>query len=309
MLLYAVRRLILMIPVLFGVLLLTFLMLHFVPGDPVRAMFVNSGGGSEEQIQQIREVLGLNDPLYVQFWNYVADILRGDMGRSLLTRQPVATQLITAFPSTLQLTIAGLGIAIILGFSLGILAAVRRGSWIDSLTMFFSLLGVSVPSFWLGLILIYIVSVQLNLIPVVGGPAWKQLILPAIALGLQASAVIARLVRSSLLEVLNEPYVTTARSKGLKESRVLIIHALRNSLLPVLTIISLQFGYLLSGTVIIETVFARQGIGRILVDALQSRDFPTAQGAVLFIAVVYVLVNLVVDLIYGLVDPRISHGS
>jgi ABC-type dipeptide/oligopeptide/nickel transport system permease component len=298
-----------MIPVLLGVLILTFSMLHFIPGDPVRAMFVNSGGGSEEQIQQIREVLGLNDPLYIQFWNYLTDVARGDLGRSILTRQPVADQLISAFPSTLQLTLAGMGVAIVLGFSLGILAAVTRGSWIDSLTMFFSLLGVSVPSFWLGLLLIYVVSLQLNLIPVVGGPAWKQLILPATALGLQASAVIARLVRSSLLEVLKEPYVTTARSKGLKESRVLVVHALRNSLLPVLTIISLQFGYLLSGTVIIETVFARQGIGRILVDALQARDFPTAQGAVLFIAVIYVLVNLFVDLLYGVVDPRISHAD
>ena len=308
MLRYALTRLILTFPVLLGVLLLTFAMLHFVPGDPVRAMFIESGGASEAQIQQIREVLGLNDPLPVQFWHYSTDVVRGDLGRSILTNQPVTKQLLSAFPATLQLTLAGMSVAIVFGFFLGIVAAVTRGSWLDSVTMVFSLFGVSVPSFWLGLLLIYTVSVRFHIIPVVGGPSWQQLILPAIALGLQASAVIARLVRTSLLEVLSEPYITTARAKGLAPRHVLVIHALRNSLLPVITIIGLQFGNLLSGTVIIETVFARQGIGRILVEALQARDFPTAQGAVLFVAVVYVLVNLLVDLLYGLVDPRIARS-
>lgn len=308
MLRYALKRLLLTIPVLFGVLLLTFSMLHLIPGDPVRAMFIDAGGASEEQIQQIRELLGLNDPLPVQFARYLGDVLQGDLGRSILTNQPVASQLIRTFPSTLQLTLAGMGVAIVLGFALGIIAALNRGSWLDQVTMFFSLSGISIPSFWLGLLLIYTFSVRFQWIPIVGGATWKQLILPAIALGLQASAIIARLVRSSLLEVLNEGYITTARAKGLSGSRVLVVHALRNSLLPVVTIVGLQFGNLLSGTVIIETVFARQGIGRILVEALQARDFPTAQGAVLFVAVIYVLVNLLVDLLYGVIDPRIAHA-
>ena len=202
-----------------------------------------------------------------------------------------------------------MGIADVIGFAFGTVAAITRGTWIDSALLVFSLSGVSIPSFWLGLLLIYTFSVHRRWIPIVGGPTWKELILPAVALGLQASAIIARLVRSSLLEVLQEQYITTARAKGVAGRQVLIGHALRNALLPVVTIIGLQFGGLLSGTVIIETVFARQGIGRILVDALQERDFPTAQGAVLFIAVIYVVVNLLVDLMYGVIDPRITATS
>ncbi len=309
MLRYALRRLILTIPVLLGVLILTFAMMHLIPGDPVRAMFLESGGGSQEQIDQIRDVLGLNDPLHVQFWHYLTNVLQGNLGRSILTNQPVLGQLVDNFPETLQLTLAGMGVAIVIGFTLGIIAAVKRGSWIDNATMFFSLTGVSIPSFWLGLLLIYLFSVRFHLIPVVGGPTWKALILPAVALGLQASAIIARLVRTSLLEVLNEPYITTARAKGLGMRPVIFSHAMRNALLPVVTIVGLQFGNLLSGAVIIETVFARQGIGRILVEALRGRDFTTAQGAVLFVATVYVLVNLGVDLLYGVIDPRISHSA
>ncbi len=306
MLRYVARRMVLTIPVLLGVLFMTFMMLHLVPGDPVRAMFIETGGVSQEQIEQVREVLGLNDPLPVQFWNYLVGVVQGDLGRSIITNQPVTRQLIEHFPETLQLTLAAMLVAIVLGFLFGMIAAIKRNSWVDQFTMIFSLAGISLPSFWLGLLLIYFFSVYLNIVPIVGGPAWQQLILPAVALGLQASAIIARLVRSSMLEVLGEPYVTTARAKGLAEQSVLMRHALRNALLPVVTIIGLQFGNLLTGTVIIETVFARQGIGRILVEALQARDFPTAQGTVLFVAVIYVLVNLVADLLYGVIDPRIS---
>jgi peptide/nickel transport system permease protein len=275
----------------------------------VRAMFLESGGASQEQIDQVREVLGLNDPLPVQFWHYLVGVMQGDLGRSIITNQPVANQLIEKFPSTLQLTLAGMSVAIVLGFALGIIAAVNHGRWIDNATLLFSLSGVSIPSFWLGLLLIYLFSVRMHVIPIVGGPGWKAIILPAIALGLQASAIIARLVRTSLLEVLQEPYVTTARAKGLARRSVLMTHALRNALLPVVTIVGLQFGSLLSGTVIIESVFARQGIGRILVEALKARDFPTAQGTILFIATIYVLVNLIVDLLYGIIDPRITHAA
>ncbi len=309
MLRYVARRMVLTIPVLLGVLFMTFMMLHLVPGDPVRAMFIDTGGVSQEQIEQVRESLGLNDPLPVQFWNYLVGVVQGDLGRSIITNQPVTRQLIEHFPETLQLTLAAMLVAIVLGFLFGMIAAIKRNSWVDQFTMIFSLAGISIPSFWLGLLLIYFFSVYLNIVPIVGGPAWKQLILPAIALGLQASAIIARLVRSSMLEVLGEPYVTTARAKGLAEHSVLMRHALRNALLPVVTIIGLQFGNLLTGTVIIETVFARQGIGRILVEALQARDFPTAQGTVLFVAVIYVLVNLIADLLYGVIDPRISSAA
>lgn len=284
-------------------------MLHLIPGDPVRAMFIDAGGASQDQIDQMNETLGLNRPLPVQFFDYLGGVVRGDLGRSLRTNQPVATQIKDNFPATIQLTLAGMGVALVLGFALGTIAAVNRGRWIDNVTMVFSLGGVSIPSFWLGLLLLYLFSVQFQLIPIVGGPTWKALILPAIALGLQASAVIARLVRSSLLEVLNEPYITTARAKGLSGRVVLTTHAMRNALLPVVTIVGLQFGTLLSGTVIIETVFARQGIGRVLVEALRARDFPTAQGTVLFIAVVYVFVNLLVDLLYGVIDPRIARSA
>lgn len=306
---YLLQRIILTIPVLLGVLLLTFSMLHLVPGDPVRAMFIDSGGATEEQIARIRQQLGLDQPLPVQFWNYLSGVVRGDLGNSIMNNRPVLGQILEKFPATIRLTLAAMSIAIALGLSLGIVAAINRNSWIDRLTMLVSLGGVSIPSFWLGLMLIYTFSVSLGWLPIVGGEEWQQLILPATALGLQASAIIARLVRSSLLEVLGEPYIVTARAKGLKNQHVLLAHALRNALLPVVTIVGLQFGTLLSGAVIIEAVFARQGVGRILVDALQARDFPTAQGTVLCIALIYVLINLVVDLLYGVIDPRISHGS
>lgn len=309
MLRYVLSRVLMTIPVLLGVLLLTFSMLHLVPGDPVRAMFIDSGGASEEQIAQVRRLLGLDQPLPVQFWNYLKGVARGDLGRSIITNQDVSAQIVRTFPATMQLTLAAMTVAIVLGFAFGTIAAIKRGTWIDSLTMVFSLSGVSIPSFWLGLLMIYLFSVHLRLIPIVGGPEWKQLILPAIALGLQASAIIARLVRTSLLEVLSEPYVTTARAKGLGERTVLFGHAMRNALLPVSTIVGLQFGSLLSGAVIVEAVFARQGIGRVLVEALQARDFPVAQGTVLFVALIYVLVNLSIDLVYGLIDPRIRTAS
>lgn len=309
MLRYVLRRLLLSLPVMLGVSILTFSMLHLVPGDPVKAMFIESGGATQAQIDQVRHVLGLDQPLPVQYWHYLTRALRGDLGRSILGNQPVAAELWQNFPPTLELTLAGMGLAIVLGFALGVAAALGRGTWLDGAAMLFSLVGISIPGFWLGLLLIYVFSVQLHLVPIVGGPAWKQLILPAVALGIQSAAVIARLVRSSLLEVLNEQYIVTARAKGLGQRRVLLGHAMRNALLPVVTILGLQFGGLLSGTVIIETVFARQGIGRILVDALQSRDFPVAQGGVLFVAIIYVLVNLLVDLLYGVIDPRVARAA
>lgn len=306
---YALNRLVLAIPVLLGVSVLTFLMLHLVPGDPVAAMFIGQGGARPEQLAEIRQQLGLNDPLPVQYWNYLTRALRGDLGTSIRTQEPVAALIVRNFPPTLQLTLASMGLAVVVGVALGIVAAIKRGTVVDSLTMLIALAGVSMPGFWLGLLLISVFAVHLRWFPIIGGTGWRGLALPACALGFAAAAIIARMVRSSLLETLGEQYVVTARAKGLAERRVIWRHALRNAAIPVLTIVGLQFGGLLAGAVIIETVFARQGIGRMLVSALQSRDFPVAQGGVLFVAVVYVLVNLAVDLLYGLLDPRISVQS
>ncbi len=303
---YALRRLMFAVPVLFGVSVLTFLMLHLVPGDPVAAMFIGQGGAKEEQMEAVREQLGLNDPLPVQYVNYMKNVFQGDLGNSIRTREPVADMIRRNFPPTLQLTLASMGLAVVLGVTLGIVAAINRGKLIDNIMMLIALAGVSMPSFWLGLLLISCFSIWLGWFPIIGGTGWRGLTLPAFALGFAASAIIARMVRSSLLEVLGENYVVTARAKGIREGRVIVRHALRNAAIPVLTIVGLQFGGLLAGAVIVEQVFSRQGIGRMLVSALQSRDFPVAQGGVLFVAVIYVMVNLFVDLLYGVIDPRIS---
>ena len=304
--LYALQRLILAVPVLIGVSVLTFLMLHFVPGDPVAAMFIGQGGAKAEQLEEVREQLGLNDPLPVQYVNYMKGVAQGDLGRSIRTNEPVSEMITRNFPPTLQLTLASMGLAMVLGVTLGVVAAIKRGTIIDNLTMVVALAGVSMPSFWLGLLLISVFSIRLGWFSIIGGAGWQNLVLPSVALGFAAAAIIARMVRSSLLEVLGENYITTARAKGVAERRVIIRHAFRNAAIPVLTIIGLQFGGLLAGAVIVESVFSRQGLGRMLVNALQSRDFPVAQGGVLFVATVYVLVNLVVDLLYGVVDPRIQ---
>ncbi len=304
---YILRRLALTVPVLFGVTLLVFSMLHLVPGDPVRAMFIESGGATAEQIEQVRHLLGLDLPLPVQYWNYITRAIHGDLGESIITKQQVFELIVQNFPSTLQLTVAGMGFAIVLGTLLGIVAAVRHTSWLDNLMMVIATLGVSMPSFWLGLLLILVFGIYLHWVPITAGSDLNRLALPAFALGFQAAAIIARLVRTSLLEVLHEDYMRTARAKGLSDRIVVLRHGLRNSLIPVTTVVGLQFGGLLGGAVIIEAVFARQGVGQLLVGALQARDFPLAQGCVLFIALVYVLVNLGVDVLYAFVDPRIHY--
>lgn len=304
---YALTRLLLAVPVLIGVSMLTFMMLHLVPGDPVAAMFVGQGGGAnEEQMNEVREQLGLNDPLPVQYFNYMMGVFQGDLGRSIRTNEPVLEMITRNFPPTFQLTLASMGLALVLGVSLGVIAAIKQGTIYDTGSMMVALAGVSMPNFWLGLLLISFFSIRLGWFPIIGGTGWHGLALPAFALGFAAAAIIARMVRSSVLEVLRENYIVTARAKGVIERRVIVGHALRNAAIPVLTIIGLQFGGLLAGAVIIETVFTRPGIGRMLVSALQSRDFPVAQGGVLFVATVYVLVNLLVDLFYGVVDPRIQ---
>ena len=303
---YLLNRLLQTIPVVLGVSILVFSLLHLVPGDPIAAMFAETGA-SGRQIEEIRESLGLNDPLPEQYLRYMSKVVRGDLGKSLWGERSVSTLIIEAFPSTLELTLAGLGLAVLLGLGLGIVAALNHNSWIDDVTMVLALFWVSMPGFWVGLLLIFTFAVHYRWFPISGGGSLEQLVMPAVALGIRAAALIARMTRSALLDVMGENYIRTARAKGLRERSVIVGHALKNALIPVITVVGLQFGSLLGGTVIIESVFARPGIGRIGVLALQARDFPVAQGVVLFVSVIYVVVNLGVDLLYAFVDPRIQY--
>ncbi|HUZ00961.1 MAG TPA: nickel ABC transporter permease [Thermomicrobiaceae bacterium] len=304
---YVRGRLLRAIPVILGVLTLVFMMVHLLPGDPAEAIASQSPGMTQQDVQRIRVQLGLDQPLYRQYLTFLSRLVHGDLGRSIFNGQPVRQMILTQFPSTLELTLAGMSFAIVFGVVLGIASAVRHNSWLDSISMAGALLGVSIPSFWLGLMLIFVFAVRLRWVPVVGGSGISGLILPALTLGFSAAAIIARLVRSSMLEVLGQEYVQTARAKGLAGRTIIVRHALRNALIPVVTIVGLQFGALLGGAVVVEIVFARQGIGRMAVDAILQKDFPVVQGVVLLAALVYVVVNLLVDLLYSLLDPRISY--
>ena len=311
---YARTRLLLTVPVLLGVSILTFLILHLIPGDPARMLLGDMGGGSaagdvsDQAYENLRQELGLNNPLPVQYVNYLTNALQGDFGRSFQTNRPVRDSILEVLPYTIQLTVVGLGLAILLGGGLGIVAALHRNTWIDSATMAVSLVGLAMPSFWLGFVLIQIFALRFAVLPSTGSGGLAALVLPAGTLGLVAAGVVARLVRSTMLEVLRQDYVTTARAKGLGETVVILRHALRNSLIPVVTIVGLQFGALLAGTVIVETVFARRGLGRLAVEAILRRDYPMVQGTILVAAVGYVLVNLIVDLSYAWLDPRIKYS-
>jgi len=305
---YLITRVLTVVPTVIAISILVFSMLHFVPGDPVRVMFLESGGVTEQQIEQIRSLLGLDKPVHVQYWNWVTRVLHGDLGESIITKQSVAELIRINFPSTLQLTVAGVTLAVLLGVLFGAVAAVWHNTWIDNAMMVMATFSVSMPSFWLGLLLIYVFCINLRWVPITAGSDLRRLALPAIALGLRSSAVIARLVRTSLLEVLQDDFVRTARAKGLREREVILRHALRNALIPVVTVVGLQFGWLLGGAVIVEQVFARRGLGQLMVAALQARDFPMAQGAILFAGLVYVAVNLAVDVVYAFVDPRIRYA-
>jgi peptide/nickel transport system permease protein len=302
---YITTRLLSTIPVLLIVSVLVFLMIHLVPGDPVQIMLGDSGA-SAEQIQRIRTQLGLDKPLPVQYGQFIEQVVTGKV-RSIRTQQPVVAQFWRLFPNTLQLTIASLVLAAVFGIVLGIIAATHQHTWIDTIAMAGSFLGVSMPNFWLALLLIYFFAVRLGWLPATGAGTPQQLILPSIVLALQQVALIARLVRAHMVEVLQEEYIKTARAKGLRERSVLWGHALRNAFLPVVTLLGLNFGYLLSGTVIIETVFARPGVGRYIVDGILQKDFPLVQASVLMTATIYLVVNLLTDMSYALIDPRVSH--
>lgn len=305
---YVQQRLVRAVPVLFGVMTLVFFMVHMLPGDPAEEIASRGPGGmTPEAIEAIRIRLGLDEPLYLQYWDFVKNVAQGDLGRSIFTNREVSAMIRSQIGATVNLTAAGILVALLIGVPLGIIAAIRQNSWVDSVSMTVALLGVAMPSFWLGLLLIWLFAVRLNWVPVIGGAGLRGLILPAFTLGFGAAAIIARLVRSSMLEVLRQEYMVTARAKGLRTRGVVLRHGLKNALIPVVTIVGLQIGNLLGGAVVIETVFARQGIGRLAIDAILAKDFPVIQGVVLFAAVVYVSVNLFVDLLYSVIDPRIRY--
>jgi peptide/nickel transport system permease protein len=303
---YICRRLLQSIPVLIGISVLTFLMLHLIPGDPV-LIFAGDKPLTPERAAEIRHQLGLDRPLGAQYWDYASHAVRGDLGIGLRSRRPVIDSILEALPSTLELTCAALLVAAIVGIALGIVAAVTHGSWIDTTAMSFAMLGISVPVFYSSLLLIMFFSFRLGWFPATGQGGIERLVLPATALGLTSAAALARLVRSSMLEVLAQDYIVAARARGLTAGAVVVRHALKNALIPTITMLGLQIGVLLGGAVVTETIFSRPGLGRLAVDAIMGRDFPLIQGVVLFAAVTYVLVNLAVDVLYAIVDPRIRY--
>jgi peptide/nickel transport system permease protein/oligopeptide transport system permease protein len=295
------------VPVLLGVTLAVFSMLFLVPGDPVKMMlaeFVTN----PDQIARMRAQLHLDEPLPQQYARFVWNAVRGDLGTSIRSRRPVTREILENLPSTAQLALASMAVAVGLGVALGLLAAVFRNTWLDLGSMLVALVGVSMPSFWLGLLLILVFSLFLGWLPATGGATLRHLILPALTLGMIAAAIVARLTRSSMLEVLGQDYVRTARAKGLGGWAVVVRHGLKNALIPVVTIFGLQFGNLLAGAVIVETVFGRPGLGRLIVGGVLAKDFPLVQGTILFVATAYVLINLLVDVAYAALDPRIRLG-
>jgi ABC-type dipeptide/oligopeptide/nickel transport system permease component len=308
MLTYLLRRLAASLAVLILVSMGTFMMVHLVPGDPVRAMLGEGGQTTAEDIEEMRRQLGLDRPLPVQYLDYVARAVRGDFGQSIRSDRPVISEIRAQLPATIQLAAAAFVVAAVVGVGLGALAATHHNSWLDNFGMLVALLGVSVPSFWLGLLLIFIFSLHLGWFPAAGMGGLSHLVLPALTLGLWAAGIIARLTRSSLLEVLRQDYMVTARAKGITEGAILVRHAFRNALVPIVTIVGLQIGTMLSGAIIVETVFARSGLGRLVMTAIVGKDFPMVQGIVLFSAVIYVAMNLLVDLSYAVLDPRIRYA-
>jgi ABC-type dipeptide/oligopeptide/nickel transport system permease component len=304
MLQFIQRRVLLAIPNLVLISLIVFIIMRIVPGDPVSAMLAQTPA-SAERIAELREQMGLNESLPRQYLTFVTNALRGDLGTSIKSKQPVTEEIWDQFPTTLWLTLSGLAVALVIGVPIGIMAAIRRGTWSDTLLMMLALVGVSIPGFWLALILLSIFSFNLGWFPAVGLGGWRHMVLPAVVLGIGEASIIARLVRTSMVEVLRQEYVMVARAKGLRESIVVGRHTLRNALIPVVTAIAMDFGFLLGGAVVLETVFARPGLGRLTVDAIIERDYPVVQGVILFVAVLYIAINILVDVSYAWIDPRI----
>ena len=300
---FFLRRLAIVIPTVIGAVTLVFFFLHMIPGDPVEVMLGETAQQADKE--RLREELGLNLPLHVQYGRFMAGVIQGDLGGSYFYRRPVAQVIAERVPATVELGLAAFLVAGLIAIPLGIIAALREGTAVDNASVLFSLLGVSMPNFWLGPLLIILFSITLGWFPVSGRAGIASLVLPAVTLGTAFAAILSRMTRASLLERLGEDYLTVARAKGLPEWKVILKHALRNALIPIITVMGLQIGALLSGAIITENVFSWPGIGTLLINAIEARDYPLVQGCILFISLSYVLVNLMVDLLYGWADPRI----
>ena len=307
---YFLKTIIAVIPTLFGVVTVVFFLIHLTPGDP--ALAILGPHATAEAVQDLRKSLGLDQPLYIQYFAFLLRLIQGDLGRSLVTQQPVLWETLGPFPYTVHLAVAGVLMSILLGVPVGVISAVRRNSFLDYFMRAASISGISIPVFFLAILLLWIFSFQLRWFPIIGvgdTSSWRSLlyhlVLPSSALGVSMAVLIMRLTRSCMLEVLNQDYVRTARAKGLSEKAVIMVHALKNALLPIVTVIGLYMGQLLGGAILTETVFARQGVGKLLMDAIFARDYPQVQGTVLIFAVAVILVNVLVDVLYRLIDPRI----
>lgn len=308
---YLIKTSLAVIPTLLGVVTVVFLLIHLTPGDPVLAIL--GPYATADSINELRKNLGLDLPLYVQYAKFIGSLLRGDLGRSLVTNQPVLLEVLRPFPYTLQLALSGIFLAIILGIPIGIMSAIRRNTILDYLLRGASISGISIPSFFLAIILLLIFSFKLGWFPIIGAgdiSSWRSLlmhlVLPACTLGISYSVVIMRLTRSCMLEVLGQDYIRTARAKGLSEKAVILVHALKNALLPVVTVVGISMGHLLGGAIVVESVFARQGVGKLLMDAILARDYPQVQGTVLIFGCAVIFVNVLVDISYRFLDPRIK---
>lgn len=302
---YTIRRALVALPSILGVLIIVFAMVRLAPGDP--ALLLAGELADEATIERIRERFGLDRPVPEQFARFLGGVVQGDLGRSTRTNREVTADLATYFPHTLELALGAIVVALLIGIPAGIVSALRPNTWLDLLVMFGALLGVSMPVFWFGLLAILFFSVELGWFPVAGRGTLRHLVLPAITLGVSSTAIIARMTRSAMLEVLSQDFVRTARAKGLLGRSIVLKHALRNAMVPIVTVGGLEFGALMAGAVITETVFTWPGIGSLLVTSILARDYPVVQGAVLLIAITFIIVNLFVDLVYGFIDPRIRY--
>lgn len=301
---YILRRVLLLIPVMLGVSLVVFTIMFFTPGDPAKIMLGERAPA--EEVALLRTQMGLDDPFHIQFFNFVKNAVQGDLGRSLVTKQPVASEIWARFPATLQLSAAAVLIAILMGIPIGIISATKQYSAFDMISMVIALLGVSMPNFWQGMMMILLFSITIRILPSSGYGTLNHLIMPAMTIGTSAAAVITRMTRSSMLEVVRQDYIRTARAKGLSERVVINRHALKNALIPIVTVVGLQFGGLLGGAVLTESIFSWPGVGRFMVDAIRTKDYPSVQGGVLMLALTFSIVNLAVDILYAYIDPRIK---
>jgi len=302
---YILRRFLQMIPITFGILTLVFSLIHMIPGDP--AVQIAGEGARPEDVAAVRKALGLDQPLWTQYVHYVTHVIRGDFGTSFQTNLSVADQIKQRYPATIELAMGSMFVALLVAFPLGIISAIYRNSWIDNVARFFALIGVSMPSFWFGPLLIIAFAINVHWFPVSGrDEGLKSLVLPSLTMGLALSAILTRMIRVSLADELTQLYVTTAVAKGVTRARAIFRHALKNALIPVITVLALQFGSLLTGAIITEQIFSWPGLGRLLITSISNRDYPQVQASILVIALTYIFVNFLSDLLYGVVDPRIK---